>query len=332
MADDVKAPATTAGSLKIDPVCAIKSGERIKAVFIIGAGGTGSHVVAQLARDVYSMEPKKRPRITICDGDVVEDKNLKRQHFAISDIGQNKAAALANRYSGAFGIEIAYKDSFVEKATDFQELLKSAEGPSIVITCVDNAKTRLIFREAIAAPFGQEVYWIDCGNEAEAGQVVLGVRSPQWRQSMIDSGRFPVPDVFDIYPELFEKAKADKTPGEMSCAELAASSPQHGHVNLNAAVVAVNWAHDLMHGVPVMTHVVEFSIKNQFLSRRLKESYVESWKTSKTFDKFAKFTHFEKKREEAAKKKASEPAATETKTEEKAVGLSVDDLNKALGR
>lgn len=69
----------------------------------LGAGGTGGHIAPHLFRLLYSLD---RPvRYIICDGDVVEEKNLVRQNFTPADLGENKAQVLAERYSTVFGME-----------------------------------------------------------------------------------------------------------------------------------------------------------------------------------------------------------------------------------
>jgi molybdopterin/thiamine biosynthesis adenylyltransferase len=57
-------------------------------VLCIGAGGLISHIAPTLVR-------KGIGRITLLDDDVVEPSNLNRQRFYISDIGRNKALAMA---------------------------------------------------------------------------------------------------------------------------------------------------------------------------------------------------------------------------------------------
>lgn len=48
-------------------------------VIVIGAGGTGGYVIPHLYRIGYA---SGRPmRVIVCDGDVVEEKNLIRQNF-----------------------------------------------------------------------------------------------------------------------------------------------------------------------------------------------------------------------------------------------------------
>ena len=57
--------------------------------------------------------------VIICDGDVVEEKNLVRQNFTPADQGENKARVLAERYSTVFGMA----------AVDVDQLLGLAEHP-----------------------------------------------------------------------------------------------------------------------------------------------------------------------------------------------------------
>ena len=72
-------------------------------IVIIGAGGTGGNIIPHLYRIAFSSD--RHCKIVICDGDIVERKNLIRQNFAACDIGENKAQVMAERYSEVFGIE-----------------------------------------------------------------------------------------------------------------------------------------------------------------------------------------------------------------------------------
>ena len=76
-------------------------------IIVLGAGGTGGYLIPHLYRIAFA-DDKRNYRIIICDGDIVEPKNLIRQNFVKQDIGRNKAAVLAERYAGAFGIECEY--------------------------------------------------------------------------------------------------------------------------------------------------------------------------------------------------------------------------------
>ena len=48
-------------------------------IVVIGAGGTGGYVIPHLYRLGYASH--RYIRIIVCDGDVVEEKNLIRQNF-----------------------------------------------------------------------------------------------------------------------------------------------------------------------------------------------------------------------------------------------------------
>ena len=62
-------------------------------IVMLGAGGTGGHIAPHLYRLLYALE---RPvRFIICDGDIVEEKNLVRQNFTPADLGENKAKVLS---------------------------------------------------------------------------------------------------------------------------------------------------------------------------------------------------------------------------------------------
>ena len=65
-------------------------------IVMLGAGGTGGYIAPYLYRLLHMLD---RPtRFVICDGDIVEPKNLDRQNFVSADLGENKARILAERY------------------------------------------------------------------------------------------------------------------------------------------------------------------------------------------------------------------------------------------
>jgi len=271
-------------SLKMDKAYPFKTRDHINEVVVIGCGGTGSYVIPGIARLLYSMKQqnKKIPTLTLIDADQVENKNLIRQNFSPGDVGRNKAEALATRYANAFGLEIAYQTTYLEKEGDIRNLFSSSDGGTLLIGCVDNIRTRFSIREAIRTYTNsyKNVYWIDTGNEEETGQVVLSARIPRWNRSglsFVDDKRFPLPDIFDLYPELLERSKTAKFTSELSCAELAESSPQFGFVNNNAANFALNFAFDLLSQNEIKVHAVEFSIKNKVAHKTLCKSNIENW-------------------------------------------------------
>ena len=153
----------------------------------LGAGGTGGHIAPHLYRLLYSLN---RPvRYIICDGDVVEQKNLVRQNFTPADLGENKAQVLAERYSTVFGMGTEYVPAFVEDEDRLKDLLTPAyfrqRRPNsyredvvkemvILLGAVDNNKSRQLCHRVFNQ--AKELIYIDSGNGEYTGQVVCGVR------------------------------------------------------------------------------------------------------------------------------------------------------------
>lgn len=192
-------------------------------VVMLGAGGTGAYVAPHVYRLLHVLD---RPaRFIICDGDIVEAKNLIRQNFVPADLGENKARVLAERYSTVLGIETEYVPNFIEKLPDLMELIEPEsrkENPYsyrqtkdmvILLGCVDNNKTRQLCHQA----FNQceNLIYIDSGNGEYTGQVVCGVRR---------NGRTVLKSIGGVHPEMLKAT--DKFPSEVSCAEAAQEDPQ----------------------------------------------------------------------------------------------------------
>ena len=90
-------------------------------IVMLGAGGTGGYVAPYLFRLLHMLD---RPaRFVICDGDIVELKNLDRQNFVPADLGENKARILAERYSTVLGMETEYVPNFIETLPELMALI-----------------------------------------------------------------------------------------------------------------------------------------------------------------------------------------------------------------
>lgn len=213
-------------------------------IVMLGAGGTGGHIAPHLYRLLYALN---RPvRFIICDGDIVERKNLVRQNFIPADLGENKAQVLAERYSTVFGMETEYVPSFIESEETLKELIKPRVTYSgyyprtvvdkelvILIGAVDNNRSRQmchrVFYEA------EELIYIDSGNSEHTGQVVCGIRS---------GGRTLYKPVGKLYPEVLKET--DKFPTELSCAEASVSAPQAMTANITAATAVVDMIYNIL--------------------------------------------------------------------------------------
>lgn len=229
-------------------------------IIMLGAGGTGGHVAPHLYRLLHTLD--RNTKVIICDGDIVEEKNLIRQNFIAADLGKNKAQVLAERYATAFGLEIAYVPEFIEDENRLTELVEpdryspslynefmSEVGLSILIGCVDNNKSRQLCHKVFKAT--DNLIYIDSGNGEYTGQVVCGVRR---------SGRSYYKPIGDVYPDVL--LDTDKFPTELSCAEAAVSAPQSIVANVMAATAVVSYLYNILVLGNIKTRSVSFSGKS----------------------------------------------------------------------
>lgn len=212
-------------------------------VVMLGAGGTGGHIAPHMYRLLYALD---RPvRFIICDGDIVEEKNLVRQNFIPADLGENKAKVLAERYSSVFGMEVEYVPEFVEREEKLKKLISpqryrmkpypAALVPEqvILIGAVDNNRSRQLCHKLFYQV--EELVYIDSGNGEHSGQVVCGIRS---------GGRTFYRPVGGVYPDVL--SDTDKFPTELSCAEASVSAPQSITANITAATVVVDMVYNIL--------------------------------------------------------------------------------------
>lgn len=245
---------------KLPDVYEFKPFERPSHIIVLGCGGTGAYTIAFLARILSTME--RPPRLTIVDGDIVEEKNLLRQHFISQDIAQNKAEVLAERYAAAFGLTINAVPQEIKTSKELVEVC----GPGnikLIIGCVDNnASRKLIYDTYFNNKIKQDVYWIDSGNEEKNGQVVVGFQNNSYKDT---DSYFCLPCVMELYPEMLEGQQRFNS--DLSCAERAVSSPQNMMTNITAATIITNYAQKIIFGEPLKSHATSFSINNVFSTR-----------------------------------------------------------------
>jgi PRTRC genetic system ThiF family protein len=217
-------------------------------VVLVGCGGTGSYMALHAGRLLVALgDAGLRARATFIDHDIVEPKNVGRQLFSMAEVGQPKALTLAMRYGSAWGLNVsACPRRF--KASDLQR----EEGEIVIMVgCVDNAAARQEMAKALEANPNDgtpNVWWLDCGNNSDSGQVLLGsaVRREQMSAAFVGSvcGALPAPSV--QRPELLVPTKDERSARRMSCAELAAANLQSLNVNAAVATAAANMLTQLL--------------------------------------------------------------------------------------
>ncbi len=115
-------------------------------VWLGGLGGLGSNVAVALARTGVG-------KLILIDFDEVEESNLNRQQYFLSQIGTLKTAALKDNLiaiNPEVELEVINKKITSE---NFKDLFKNAD---IVAECLDDAETKTMFIHAFFKNFADE--------------------------------------------------------------------------------------------------------------------------------------------------------------------------------
>jgi len=121
-------------------------------IILVGCGGVGTMFADLIATSF------KRKRMVYVDGDAFTKDNLLRQTFLVSDIGRNKAEAMADRYKNG--------TAHTQFITDVS-ILPDAK---IIVCAVDNNAAR---RACMAIARSQRIPCIIAANETESSMVYV---------------------------------------------------------------------------------------------------------------------------------------------------------------
>jgi PRTRC genetic system ThiF family protein len=185
-------------------------------VELVGCGGTGSHMVSALARIHLSIMALGHPRglsVTVWDPDEVTEANAGRQLFSASDIGLPKAVCLVERVNRFHGLDWKaarshYARNYLQPAT-------------IIVGCVDNNAGRVQIHKSLEQS-NNACYWLDCGNELDSGQVIIG-------------NNHNLPTAGQLFPAILTGKTKTHAP---SCSLAAALAKQDLFVNQQVATLA----------------------------------------------------------------------------------------------
>lgn len=180
---------------------------------LIGAGGTGSHMLTKLAQLNYALKELGHPGINVqaFDGDEVTHANVGRQSFLPGDIGYNKATVLISRINRAFGTSWKAIPLMYDKSVGEEYLFSN-----ITISCVDKGKARVAIAKILqnhkkkyyGAIYNRPFYWLDLGNDKDFGQAILGTISEikQPKKTLQPT----LPTVEKVFKNLHKMDKRDK--------------------------------------------------------------------------------------------------------------------------
>lgn len=209
-------------------------------VNLIGAGGTGSHVLTALVKMNHVLNALGHAglQVTLWDDDIVTEANQGRQLFSDCELGLYKSVALINRANRVYGTYWKAQTVRFEKSK-WDKIPEQAKA-SITISCVDNVAARFkiadILRELQNERLyrNQPKYWIDFGNSQYSGQVVLStIGKIQQPTSKKYESVAELPFVTDEYADLLTHSEAtDDTP---SCSLAEALERQELFINPSLA-------------------------------------------------------------------------------------------------
>lgn len=200
-------------------------------VVLVGAGGTGSHVLRRLANMHLAMVELGHPAgldVLVADPDTVSKTNVGRQNFWPSDVGQPKAEILVNRCNMLMQTNWKAECARVTERSHFPHQV------DIVIGCVDNRKGRGAILAALKRGVYKSAYYMDIGNREHDGQVVLGeVFAHGYKREN------RLPHIADLYPDIIDPS-LDETDDAPSCSLAEALERQSLFINDTMANAACN--------------------------------------------------------------------------------------------
>ncbi|RPD43071.1 PRTRC system ThiF family protein [Chitinophaga barathri] len=221
-------------------------------VNVIGAGGTGSHLVTLLADTTYVLNQLGHPgfHVRVFDADQITQPNIGKQRFSTAEIGMNKAEAVVTRINRYFGFGWEAEDRrFDEKLFEHDSGQCHELYAQVTISCVDEVGPRHGIARVLRAsqkrhihPTRKPLYWIDCGNTNHTGQALLctvgKVKQPKMKQVRTVSA---VPFVTKEFGHLMVDV-----PDTPSCSTWEALQKQDLFINRAVALSAVRMLRELV--------------------------------------------------------------------------------------
>ena len=191
-------------------------------VFVIGAGGTGSQVITNLARMSMALQALGHPglHVTVFDPDTVSQANIGRQLFSETELGLNKAVSLVTRINRFFGY------AWTAEPKSF---------PTKKFSGYDTANMKFLkkVRKENFSDHSAPIYWMDFGNSQTKGQVIIGtVREKVLQPSSQEY--IPMPKM-NVITEEVDYAKIKEKESGPSCSLAEALEKQDLFINSTLA-------------------------------------------------------------------------------------------------
>ncbi len=177
-------------------------------VVLAGCGGTGAQVLHHLARIHASLLRLGHPgglSVDVVDPDMVSEANIGRQPFSPYDVGRPKAEVLVTRLNQFYG------SRWQAEICPVRQSRIGYNRVDLIIGCVDSRSAR---RELMQWADRRGVrYWLDCGNSAQSGQVIVGELKGIFKQDQKRLNLVRLSHAADLFPEMVDtKVKEDNQP------------------------------------------------------------------------------------------------------------------------
>lgn len=248
---------------------------QIDHLLMVGVGGTGSALAQIVARILWQRQQlgQSVPLLHLVDPDIVEEKNVGRQHFLPLDIGLHKDEVTARRLSLLYGLPILWSNETFDAAKHLQR-------GAILVGCVDNHTAR---QALVSAAEG--VTYLDVGNDRTYGQVVCGstasfdkvmnsiIQMESEQQYTRRDQHYPchhLPNIALLYPELLESEPVPPTvQPDFSCADLVMAEEQHLLINDAMAMVCSSYLYKLINRQPLTTFLSLVDLHQQTTTSKM---------------------------------------------------------------
>lgn len=190
----------------------------LQQIVVVGCGGTGSALIGGLPFLHQALLVAGYPGLQViaADADKVSPTNCVRQPFAESEIGLYKSVVLVNRINLFWGLNWQASTEYVTENTQGKA--------DIIISCVDTRAAR--YQITMSPLFKECVYWLDLGNTADGGQLLLG----QPKNGRNRKTRNRLPTVAELFPEIIDP-RLDKQDDLPACSALEALQRQEPFIN-----------------------------------------------------------------------------------------------------
>ncbi len=219
-------------------------------IVLVGCGGIGSQLLPPLVRYLANRS-EPRSLLVLVDGDVFEPGNRSRQACSNSDLGSNKAEALA-RVARVDGLAVQAIPEFLDE-TNVRSIVREGD---VVLLAVDNHRARALVDRHLGSL--SDATLISGGNDETDGNVQLVRRR---------GGEFVDGGLAEIHGEI-GRATAAEFAARNGCERQAEERPQLVVTNLMVASAMLNclWV-VLEHGSVSYSEVYLDVIANAMRSR-----------------------------------------------------------------